>query len=328
MNALATSAVTSAVVSGGINPSGALSQAIESFIECKAEGAAKIGVESTLQKTGNQRFGEVPSGTTKSGETVVGRYGERTNRREVNYVTINGTRESLRAASRERNSELFSKMPADPQQRQQYLDNAWIQQERAIQELRIQYDLYGPNSREGKLIEQELTSRTWEMSQIERAAGVRDGWAGNATKQSGNTRDFGFVPDSYAGQGGFGERVRRGEMGESLRTQLQQFADLNREWRSDFWDNEFLALGNKDTNALQANRTSYINRLQNKIEFTVYQLDLYRGTAQERYLQNEILRDMRLMRDISMRDNTFQSNFNSTYERFGSVLPNSMRNQL
>ncbi|MCT7957275.1 hypothetical protein [Laspinema palackyanum] len=328
MNSLATSAVTGIVVSGGIDPSGALSQAVESFVECKAEGAAKIGVESTLQKTGNQRFGKVPTGVTKAGETVVGRYGERTNRREVKYVTINGTRENLRAASRERNSELFTKMPGDSQQRQQYLDNAWIQQERAIQDLRTQYDLYGHNSREGRLIEQELTSRTWEMSQIERAAGVRDGWAGNATKQSGNTRDFGYVPDSYAGQGGFGERVRRGEMGEGLRTQLQHFSNLNQDWRSDFWDNEFLALGNNNTEGLQANRSNYINRLQNKVEYTVYQLDLYRGTAQERYLQTEILRDMRLMRDISIRDTSYQSNFNSTYERFGSVLPNSMRNQL
>ena len=117
--------------------------------------------------------------TYGDGSQLVGAYGRRVPRTKGDFREINKTVYDIKKKTRQESDQLTDDVRGmNPQQRQDYLDNFWINNENRIDDLRSQYLLYGKNSVQGRLLDQTIKGAVNLQNHVERLAGVRNDRAG------------------------------------------------------------------------------------------------------------------------------------------------------
>lgn len=120
------------------------------------------------------------------------------------------------------------------QQRTDYLDQKWIDNENKIMDLRRQYDLYGKKTVQGRLIDQHIKGRVHIQNHIERQAGFRRPY--DAPNLKGNNPQPQADPKKFVrGYDAFGQPYSGGRRYNKDGTPKR--SDKNYNERKDFWDN-------------------------------------------------------------------------------------------
>lgn len=113
--------------------------------------------------------------TYDDGTQLFGEYGKRLPRTKGDFKEINKTVYEIKRQTRlERDRISDDVRGMNSQQRQDYLDQAWINNENRIDDLRSQYLLYGKNSVQGRLLDQRIKGAVNLQNHVERLAGVRN----------------------------------------------------------------------------------------------------------------------------------------------------------
>ncbi len=116
-----------------------------------------------------------PVVTYDDGTQLVGEYGKRLARTKGDFKEINKTVYEIKKQTRlERDRITDDLRGMNSQQRQDYLDQVWINNENRIDDLRSQYLLYGKNSVQGRLLDQRIKGAVNLQNHVERLAGARN----------------------------------------------------------------------------------------------------------------------------------------------------------
>ena len=120
-----------------------------------------------------------PVATYSDGSQLVGAYGKRVPRTKGDFREINKAVYDIKKKTRQERDQVTDDVRGmNPQQRQDYLDRFWINNENRIEDLRSQYLLYGKNSVQGRLLDQTIKGAVNLQNHVERLAGVRNDRAG------------------------------------------------------------------------------------------------------------------------------------------------------
>jgi hypothetical protein len=117
-----------------------------------------------------------PVVTYDDGTQLVGEYGKRLARTKGDFKEINKTVYEIKKQTRLERDRITDDLRGfmNSQQRQDYLDQVWINNENRIDDLRSQYLLYGKNSVQGRLLDQRIKGAVNLQNHVERLAGVRN----------------------------------------------------------------------------------------------------------------------------------------------------------
>lgn len=273
----------------------AASELAQCYIE-KGARAAGEGINALRSRTA--KFGEVPVGETPSGDIIYGAFGARERRTKGDYPALNQQRSEIKQDSNFRIRTLRENLQGRTGQgRENFLDQAWQETDQKLLDLRSQYELYGQNSKQGRLIDQQIRSEVRYLAEIEYLSGVRETRLGRAYQNRfdrGTRYDYGVTP-----QGGeFGRLQPRGEMSVAEKGQMQRYRDTWKINRNDAYDSlEMMRRGSWGSGQeveLQRMHDLYTR----KIIHNDQQRLIYQGSDWKRTLDYEVLRDMKILKKI------------------------------
>ena len=120
-----------------------------------------------------QPFGEVPVGGSFYGiGEVKGKFGERLTRSRGDFVQLDSIRLSVKSKVRKQLLEIEDRAAILPAaDRQRYLDGAYQHFNKNLQDAREQFDIYGPNSQQGRVLDQVIRSNVYARQVVEDLAG-------------------------------------------------------------------------------------------------------------------------------------------------------------
>jgi hypothetical protein len=316
LNNLALGAVSS-LHGQGSNAAAELSAClVQNGANAATGGVTRIG---SALIPGRRKFGEVPRGLTHDRREVTGEFGARMKRTKGDYVAINESLGRMRQETALRRKELsdeYASFQNNPQLLQERLDQRLQFHDQELLRLREQYDLYGPNSVQGRAIEGRIKGEVFLLNETERLAGYRSGerFYKSATDiNRSRPGDFNYTPEG----GEFGRRSRVGGMSTAEKAQMQTYRDRWKVERADAYDSI--------KSGFQSEMDRDYENFRSKVEHNVYQRELYRGTDWKRTLDYEIMRDLKVLKALNQKDPTrykYENYWNDEY------LPTHLRNQL
>lgn len=119
-----------------------------------------------------QSYNKVPVGKTLVGDNEIrGDYGARLPRRRGDYHYLNDIRLQIKSSVSSQLTEIrdtFSSLPDS--QKREFLDDAYQHFHQVAEAAREQFDIYGPNSQQGRVLDQLIRSSVYARRDVENIA--------------------------------------------------------------------------------------------------------------------------------------------------------------
>lgn len=307
--------------------SGKASFAASDLVNCYIEkGARKLGEGISPLRSKDRKFGETPVGETHEGDIIRGAYGARERRNRGDYGELNQQRSRIKEDSNFQIRSLRENLSGKTgQEREDFLDRAWIASDQKLLDLRSQYELYGVGSKQGRIIDQQIRSEVRHLAEIEYLSGTRDTRLGRSYQNRfdrGSRYDYGITPEG----GEFGRLSRPGEMSVAEKGAMQQYRDRFKVQRRDDYDSlEMMRRGSWGTGK-EAELQRMHDFYSQKIIHNDQQRLIYQGSDWKKTLDYEVLRDMKMLKRIEETGGPVA--FNRDDLDPGYLLPPHLRKEL